>query len=281
MLQEKDKQIEELTRMLRQKQRLVEVLKMQLELGKREGRVSEPVVLVRVKQEPPDKPSVPLSSDHPPSSPQTSASACDMDVTKVTVKQEVTEEEADTCETTMQSQDSNGLPQSFSQSMETQEHIQLHMKPQTKQQHVCLQQTALQLAQQQAIQKLLLQQQQQQNIQNQQHMNQNCSRQAPGGQQNLQKVSQQRKRKSQKQQLPQRQQRQLVQEQLQQSNQRQVQLKQQIMMKKQKLLLLLDQQMKQQSKQPKQIQIQTKIHVKQQQVQQKQQVQQQPAQVGN
>ncbi|KAG7239468.1 hypothetical protein INR49_028939 [Caranx melampygus] len=137
MLQEKDKQIEELTRMLRQKQRLVEVLKMQLELGKREGQVSEPVVLVRVKQEPPDKPSVPLSSDHPPSPPQTSlssASSCDMDVTKVTVKQEVNETEEDRCETTMQSQDSNGLPQSSSQSLESQEQIQLRMKPKTKQQ---------------------------------------------------------------------------------------------------------------------------------------------------
>ncbi|KAG9340339.1 hypothetical protein JZ751_021451 [Albula glossodonta] len=49
MLQEKDKQIEELTRMLRQKQRLVETLRLQLEQGKR----SEPVAgIVRVKEEP-------------------------------------------------------------------------------------------------------------------------------------------------------------------------------------------------------------------------------------
>ncbi|XP_051928100.1 myocardin related transcription factor Ab [Hippocampus zosterae] len=40
MLQEKDKQIEELTRMLRQKQRLVETLRSQLELGKMAGGVS-------------------------------------------------------------------------------------------------------------------------------------------------------------------------------------------------------------------------------------------------
>lgn len=40
MLQEKDKQIEELTRMLRQKQRLVETLRSQLELGKMAGGVA-------------------------------------------------------------------------------------------------------------------------------------------------------------------------------------------------------------------------------------------------
>ncbi|XP_037133667.1 myocardin related transcription factor Ab isoform X2 [Syngnathus acus] len=40
MLQEKDKQIEELTRMLRQKQRLVETLRTQLELGKMTGGVA-------------------------------------------------------------------------------------------------------------------------------------------------------------------------------------------------------------------------------------------------
>ncbi|XP_022619686.1 MKL/myocardin-like protein 1 [Seriola dumerili] len=169
MLQEKDKQIEELTRMLRQKQRLVELLRMQLELGKRGGRVSEPVVLVRVKQEPPDKPSVSLSSGRPPSSPQTSSSSCDMDATKVTVKQEATETEEVVCE----SLDSRGLPRSYSQTQEAREQIQLHIKPQTKQeQRVCLQQTALQLAQQQAIQKLLLQQQH--NIHNQQQNRNQC-----------------------------------------------------------------------------------------------------------
>uniref|UniRef100_A0A4W5LI89 Myocardin related transcription factor Ab n=1 Tax=Hucho hucho TaxID=62062 RepID=A0A4W5LI89_9TELE len=41
MLQEKDKQIEELTRMLRQKQRLVETLRSQLEQGKQTGAVRE------------------------------------------------------------------------------------------------------------------------------------------------------------------------------------------------------------------------------------------------
>ncbi|KAK5856578.1 hypothetical protein PBY51_008163 [Eleginops maclovinus] len=64
MLQEKDRQIEELTRMLRQNQRLVEVLKLQLE---HRSKAAEPLALVRVKQEPPDKPSVPLSFRHTPS----------------------------------------------------------------------------------------------------------------------------------------------------------------------------------------------------------------------
>ncbi|XP_048847529.1 myocardin-related transcription factor A-like isoform X2 [Brienomyrus brachyistius] len=49
MLQEKDKQIEELTRMLQQKQRLVETLRSQLEQGKQVGAELQEV---RVKQEP-------------------------------------------------------------------------------------------------------------------------------------------------------------------------------------------------------------------------------------
>uniref|UniRef100_A0A3B3R754 Myocardin related transcription factor A n=1 Tax=Paramormyrops kingsleyae TaxID=1676925 RepID=A0A3B3R754_9TELE len=52
MLQEKDKQIEELTRMLQQKQRLVETLRSQLEQGKRVGAELQEVAGVRVKQEP-------------------------------------------------------------------------------------------------------------------------------------------------------------------------------------------------------------------------------------
>ncbi|KAF3846690.1 hypothetical protein F7725_003768 [Dissostichus mawsoni] len=65
LLHEKDRQIEDLTRLLRQNQRLVELLRLQLEHRSREG--AEPLVLVRVKQEPPDKPSVPLSFRHTPS----------------------------------------------------------------------------------------------------------------------------------------------------------------------------------------------------------------------
>ncbi|XP_039979741.1 myocardin-related transcription factor A-like isoform X2 [Xiphias gladius] len=283
MLQEKDKQIEELTRMLRQKQRLVEVLRMQLEHGKKGEQVSEPVVLVRVKQEPPDKPSVPLSTGHSPFPVQTSTVSCDMDVTKVTIKQEAIETEEVVSKTTIRSLDSHGLPQSYSQTQEAQEQTQLHVKPQTKQeQHVCLQQTTLQLTQQQAIQKLFLQKQQK--IQNQQQTSQNRNQKLES-QQNLQKLSQQRKKKSHKQQLKQQQQEQLLpsQQQHQQSkqHQQQVQLKQQILTKQQKSLLQQQIKRQQQTKKPQQIQIQTKIHLKQQQVliQQKQQVQQQSPQV--
>ncbi|KAM7386545.1 hypothetical protein PAMA_009246 [Pampus argenteus] len=253
MLQQKDKQIEELTRMLKQKQRLVELLKMQLEHKKRGGQVAEPVVLVRLKQEPPDK----SSSLPPPPTPL----SCEMDVTKVTVKQEVIDTEV--VETTMGTPDTRGLMHS-----QTQEHIQLQIKPQTKQDaHVRLQQTTLQLAQQQAVQKLLLQQQH--NIQN--------SNQTLDHQQSLQqRLSQQRKKKSHKQQLKQQQQIQQSQ-QYQQSkqHQQQVQLKKQILLKQHKSLL------QQQTKQPQQIQIQTKIHLKQQQllIQQKQKGQRQSLQV--
>lgn len=266
MLQQKDKQIEELTRMLRQKQRLVDVLRMQLEQGKRGGQVAEPVVLVRVKQEPPDKPGLPSSP------------SCEMDVTKVTVKQEAIDAEEVVSETTVRSPDTHGLLRS-----QTQEQIQLQIKPgqtsaQTKQDaHVRLQQTTLQLAQQQAIQKLLLQQQR--NIQNGNRMLDN--------QQNLQRLSQQRKKKSYKQQLKQQQQQsqqsQSQQQHQQQSkqHQQQMQLKQQILLKQQKSLLQQQIKQQQQTKQPQQIQIQTKIHLKQQQllIQQKQKAQKQSLQV--
>ncbi|XP_019121552.1 myocardin-related transcription factor A isoform X3 [Larimichthys crocea] len=281
MLQEKDKQIEELTRMLRQKQRLVEVLRMQLEHGKRGGLVPEPLVLVRVKQEPPDKPSVPLSSGHPSFPPPVS---CELDVTKVTVKQEAVEEEEVVSETTIQSPDTRGLPQSSTQTQEAQKKPEQMSTP-TKQQHICLQETTLQFAQQQAIQKLLLQQQH--NAQNQQQTVQNRN-QTLENQQNLQKLSQQRKKKSHKQQLKQQQQQQLSQSQQQQrqqqskQHQQQMQLKQQILLKQQKSFLQQQNKQQQQTKQLQQIQIQTKIHLKQQQqllVQQKQRAQQQSPQV--
>nr|XP_033501801.1 myocardin-related transcription factor A-like isoform X1 [Epinephelus lanceolatus]XP_033501802.1 myocardin-related transcription factor A-like isoform X1 [Epinephelus lanceolatus] len=277
MLQQKDEQIEKLTRMLMQKQRLVEVLRWQLEQGNRGG--AEPLVLVRVKQEPPDKPGVPLSAPPPPQS----SVSCEMDVIKVTVKQEAMEAEEGACESAIQLPNTCGLQQSSTQTQKAQEQIRLHVKPQqtssqTKQQHVRLQQTTLQLAQQQAIQKLLLQQQQQQQqqtIQNQKQTIQNRGQTV----ENLQKLSQQRKKKSHKQQLKQlqQQQQQLLpsQQQHQQSKQhhQQMQLKQQILLKQQKSFL----QQQQQTKQLQQIQIQTKIHLKQQQVliQQKQQAQQQ------
>ncbi|XP_019960918.2 myocardin-related transcription factor A-like isoform X2 [Paralichthys olivaceus] len=238
MLQEKDQQIEELTRMLRQKQRLVEVLRMQLEHGNRGAQVSEPVVLLRVKQEPPDNPGVPLKSVHPPFPPQTSSVSCDTD-TEVTIKQEVPEREE------VQSLASRGLPQSYLQSQEAQEQIQLHMEPQKKQEHHdCLQQNALQ----HVVHKLLLQQQQQQTIHN-------CNQAL----ENQQKLSLEKNKKSHKRQQKQ-----------------QSKLHQQILMKQQLKPLF-----RQPTKQPQQIQIHTKIHLKQQQVliQKKHQVQQQAPQV--
>ncbi|XP_041812553.1 myocardin-related transcription factor A-like isoform X2 [Chelmon rostratus] len=271
MLQEKDKQIEELTRMLRQKQRLVEVLRMQLEHGKRGGRVPEPLVLVRVKQEPPDKPSVPLSFGHPPVPRTPSSVSCEMDVSKVTVKQEAIEAEDVESETTAQLSDTHGVPQSLTQTQEAQNKPE-QMSTQMKQQHICLQQTALQFAQQQAIQKLLLQQQH--NVQSQQQTIQNGG-QTLENQQNLQKLSQQRKKKSHKQQLKQQQQQQQSKQ-----HQQQMQLKQQILLKQQKSFLQQQNKQQHQTKQLQQIQIQTKIQLKQQQVliQQKQQVQQQSTQ---
>ncbi|XP_078124973.1 myocardin-related transcription factor A-like isoform X3 [Sander vitreus] len=231
LLLEKDKQIVELTRMLRQKQMLVEMLRMQLEQGNRGGG-PEPLVLVRVKQEPPDKPSVPLSCDHPQFPPPPSSISCEMDVSKVTVKQEAIEADGVECETTMQLPDTRGLPQPEQRSTQTQQ------QQQQQQHHARLQQATLQLLQQQAIQKLLLQQPL--HIQNQQQMNQNHS-QTP---ENLQKLSQQRKRKSHKQQhkqLQQQQQQQLLQsqQQHQQSKQhhQQVQTNQQILLKQQKSFL--------------------------------------------
>uniref|UniRef100_A0A3P8PKM3 SAP domain-containing protein n=1 Tax=Astatotilapia calliptera TaxID=8154 RepID=A0A3P8PKM3_ASTCA len=92
LLQEKDKQIEVLTRMLWQKQRLVEVLKMQLENGDR-GKAPEPISPLGVKEEPLDEPDVAFSMDFDQFPSQKSPISQEMDITKVIVKQEVIEEE--------------------------------------------------------------------------------------------------------------------------------------------------------------------------------------------
>ncbi|XP_039861942.1 myocardin-related transcription factor A-like isoform X3 [Simochromis diagramma] len=243
LLQEKDKQIEALTRMLWQKQRLVEVLKMQLENGDR-GKAPEPISPLGVKEEPLDEPDVAFSMDFDRFPSQKSPISQEMDITKVIVKQEVIEEEEVKPEKTFQSPITHGLPQSSTQTQEEQ------------------------LAQQHTIQKVLLQQQQ--------HIIQN---QTLENQHDLQKLCQQRKKKSQNQQkqlLLQ------SQQQHQQSKHvQQMQLKQQLLLKQQKSHMLPQQmKTKQQTKQLQQIQIQTKIQLKQQQVP-KQQVkqQQQPSKV--
>ncbi|XP_052374799.1 myocardin-related transcription factor B-like isoform X1 [Oncorhynchus keta] len=183
MLQEKDKQIEALTCMLRQKQRLVETLRVQLEQGKRGGRDAppEPLGLVRVKEEPPDIPSIP--STFCPIARSLTPSQCHMEVTKMTIKQEVGDVE-EAVEPSLEAP-----PQQVQlEQIQAQQRSQLEQLKLQQMQQI----NALQLAQQQALQQLLLQQ----------------------NQQNLQKHrSQQRKKKSHKQQLKQQQQQLLSQQQ--------------------------------------------------------------------
>lgn len=183
MLQEKDKQIEELTCMLRQKQRLVETLRVQLEQGKRGGRdaLPEPLGLVRVKEEPPDIPSIP--STFCPIARSPTPSQCHMEVTKMTIKQEVGDVE-EAVEPSLEAP-----PQQVQlEQIQAQQRSQLEQLKLQQMQQI----NALQLAQQQALQQLLLQQ----------------------NQQNLQKHrSLQRKKKSHKQQLKQQQQQLLSQQQ--------------------------------------------------------------------
>ncbi|KAM6966121.1 myocardin-related transcription factor A-like [Tautogolabrus adspersus] len=253
MLKEKDKQIEELTKMLRQIQMVVEVLSMQLECGKNGGHVPETHILVKVKQEAPDRPSVPLSFHHQPFIPTSASFQCEMDVANVSVKQETPEAEECVSEASVQIPDAQGLPQSSTQTQEAQEQIHLQIKSeqtstQTKQ-LLHLQQSTLKLAQPVAIQKHLLQQ----------HHNSQSRQQTPQNrdlkledQQNLQKLPRQRKKKSNKKLFKQEQQ-------LLSQHQQQMQLKQ--------LKSFLQQQNKQQKMEQMQTaQLQTEIQFKQQQV---------------
>uniref|UniRef100_A0A8C8H933 SAP domain-containing protein n=1 Tax=Oncorhynchus tshawytscha TaxID=74940 RepID=A0A8C8H933_ONCTS len=199
MLQEKDKQIEALTCMLRQKQRLVETLRVQLEQGKRGGQDAPPesLGLVRVKEEPPDIPSIP--STFIPIARSPTPSQCHMEVTKMTIKQEVGDVE-EAVEPSLEAP-----PQQVQlEQIQAQQRSQLEQLKLQQMQQI----NALQLAQQQALQQLLLQQ----------------------NQQNLQKHrSQQRKKKSHKQQLKQQQQQLLSQQQqqIQSKNQQLLQSKHQ------------------------------------------------------
>lgn len=154
MLQEKDKQIADLTRMLRQKQRLVEALKMQLENENRE--VSEQLILLRVKEEPPDNSGLALSTVPLPLPPQISSIPRGTDDAKVIIKQEAVEAEIGRAEGSVQMSDARGPLQSSLQTQQVQDKTHPQLKQiQKRREHVCLQQTALQLAQQQAIQKVL------------------------------------------------------------------------------------------------------------------------------
>ncbi|CDQ63456.1 unnamed protein product [Oncorhynchus mykiss] len=189
MLQEKDKQIEALTCMLRQKQRLVETLRVQLEQGKRGGRT------------PPQNPWAlsGIPSTFCPFARSPTPSQCPMEVTKMTIKQEVGDVE-EAVEPSLEAP-----PQQVQlEQIQAQQRSQLEQLKLQQMQQI----NALQLAQQQALQQLLLQQ----------------------NQQNLQKHrSQQRKKKSHKQQLKQQQQQLLSQQQqqIQSKNQQLLQSKHQ------------------------------------------------------
>ncbi|KPP79428.1 MKL/myocardin-like protein 1-like, partial [Scleropages formosus] len=88
MLQEKDKQIEELMRMLRQKQRLVETLRSQLEQGKREGLDVPEVLSVKVKEEPLESAGESSCCSYSPISPD----LAEKEAIKVIIKEETEEE---------------------------------------------------------------------------------------------------------------------------------------------------------------------------------------------
>ncbi|KAM6957850.1 myocardin-related transcription factor A-like [Aplochiton taeniatus] len=176
MLQEKDKQIEELTRMLRQKQRLVETLRGQLEQGKRGGGAT-------VKQEVVDTdddsnrsaPTVPDALGALRFRPQPQEALQPTPQVQLRIKPE----------------QSNVRPR-------------LPQQPEQHQQPLRMQQPVRERppAQQQALQQLLLEQQR--NVQN--HLRNQQDLQNLQHPQNLQKRSQQRKKKSHKQQLKQQQQ---------------------------------------------------------------------------
>ncbi|XP_038136238.1 myocardin-related transcription factor A-like isoform X4 [Cyprinodon tularosa] len=165
MLQEKDKQIAKLTRMLWHNQRLVEELKMQLKNSNRE--VPEGQILRKVKEEPPEKQNEAFSTSLPPFDPNISIISHEKEATKVTIKEEAMETEI-AAEILVQSPDM--LQKSSTKSQQTQDQINLKLRPKqgTFQRQVCLQDSARQMAQQHTLNRLLLMQQQ--NTKKQQHM---------------------------------------------------------------------------------------------------------------
>lgn len=143
--------------MLRQKQKLVEALMIQLEHGKRGGQAQDPVVFVRVKQEPLEKPSVPPSYGHALFPPSPSSISCKMDFTKVTVKQGATEAEEIMSEATLQSPISDF--QFLTPEVKKQKLLKIkpeHTSAKTREEeHIRLRQTTVQLARQQAAKEKL------------------------------------------------------------------------------------------------------------------------------
>ncbi|XP_036408479.1 myocardin-related transcription factor A isoform X2 [Megalops cyprinoides] len=184
MLQEKDKQIEELTRMLRQKQRLVETLRLQLEQGKRGEAGDGAGAGVRVKEEPREAPGdAPSSCCHlRPFSPPDLLNG---DTIRVTVKQEDEDEVEEMQPEMAQAPDQTQTQQQAARSeQQTQPPAQFEQLQMQHQQPVQLQ----------LLQDLLLQQNSQRHLEQQQQQQQQKHTQ-----------QQQKKKKSQKQQQQQKQ----------------------------------------------------------------------------
>ncbi|XP_063079098.1 myocardin-related transcription factor B [Engraulis encrasicolus] len=231
MLQEKDKQIEELTLMLLQKQRLVETLRLQLEMGQQQAATTRsttttggvtlsetplprppPAGAVRVKEEPPD-----VSSAFPPC-------LSPIEAIRVTVKEEVAEEEEEEEEEDTGAEEEerreqmevmveNGgdVGRGFFQASQQQQLRQQQLQQQQQQQHrrkvtsssvARLQSDALQaqleILRLQQQQKLKLKQMQIAQQQQQQQQHQQKMMVLQHNQVNLQKRAHQRKRKPQK-----------------------------------------------------------------------------------
>ncbi|KAG7460087.1 hypothetical protein MATL_G00217380 [Megalops atlanticus] len=206
MLQEKDKQIEELTRMLRQKQRLVETLRLQLEQGKR-GEAGDGAG-VRVKEEPREAPGdAPSSCCHlQPFSPPDLLNG---DTIAVTVKQEeedeVEEMQPETTQAPVQAQTQQQQPPAqFEQQTQPPAQFEQQTQPPAQFEQQQAQFEQLKLQQQEAE----LQLQHQQPVQLQQlqdlllqHNNQrHLEQQQQHTQQQQHQTQQQKKKKSQKQQ---------------------------------------------------------------------------------
>lgn len=157
MLQEKDKQIAELTRMLWHNQSLVDELKMQLENRNRDA--SETQILGRVKKEPPDTSHEAFLTSPSLFDPHISVISHDKEVTNVAIKEEAIETEIGS-EMSSQSPDTLLQPSTPPQQTPDQIHLQLQPEQRSLQKQVCLQDSARQLAQQQAISRLVSMQQQ-------------------------------------------------------------------------------------------------------------------------
>ncbi|XP_035253967.1 myocardin-related transcription factor A isoform X3 [Anguilla anguilla] len=185
MLQEKDAQIEALTRMLRQKQRLVETLRLQLERGKHPDRL-------RVKEEPRD------AAGDPPAGPPAcclSPDLLDGDTIRVTVKQEEEEEEEEEMKCEDQPPDQAQLSRAAEAESQQEAESQLTLQQREAELQLSLQQREAesqlqrpQPAQLQQLQDLLLQQSQQMHSEHQLHKKKKSHRQREKQEAQLQRL---------------------------------------------------------------------------------------------